>query len=134
MSVELWKSYIVHWCAVNTMPLLEKLHNRRLREWNEPWLLALTFPKRCFIPSRPAKLSKIRFLWPIFSMSKIEVSSSSQMAKIRSISVYKLVSNVSMYKEQSCRDWSQDSTDRSPHVDTSKPETVESESLNYYVF
>ena len=53
------------------------------------------------------------------------------MAKIRSISVYKLVSNVSKYKELSCRDWSQDWTDSFPQVDTSKPDNVESVIIDY---
>ena len=60
-------------------------------------IFTLTFPKRCGNPLRPAKLKRMRLRCPIFSISQMEVSSSSQMFDIRSMSVNKLFWKVCRY-------------------------------------
>ena len=68
-----------------------------LEATNTLWIHTWTFPNRFNMPSRPAKLSKIRLRCPIFSISKSDVSSSSQIFLTLSISEYRLSWNVGMY-------------------------------------
>ena len=57
----------------------------------------LTFPNLLAMPSVPATLSKIRFRCPSFSISRMEVSSSSQTSATRSIDVKRLSLKLSTY-------------------------------------